>query len=283
MKGFDHYDVGTLAEALEVLSRLNGRGRVIAGGTDLMLQMRSGRETPENIVNIKRLPELKGISYDEEQGLRVGALTTLRQLIRSPIIKEQYPSLASAACMMASEQIRSFATVGGNLCNGSPSADLAPPLMVMKAEVVLISQPGERRLPLEDFFIGPGQTALEPGELLQEICLPPPDCQTVYFKSAPRLYMDIAVVGVAAGLGLAGGSCQRARIVLGAVAPVPLRVQVAEEILIGRPVTLERIGRAAELAAEACSPIDDVRGSAWYRRRMVEVLTRRALEALVSE
>jgi carbon-monoxide dehydrogenase medium subunit len=181
---------------------------------------------------------------------------------------------------MASEQIRNFATVGGNLCNASPSADLAPPLIALDATVCLAGREGERRLPLEAMFLGPGRSALEAGELLKEIHVPPPAGQTVYLKQAPRAYMDIAVVGVAVRIEQADGRCEQARIALGAVAPVPLRAFRAETELVGRPLTAERIQRAAAIAAEECSPIDDVRSSAWYRRRAVEVLTRRALQQL---
>lgn len=280
MKAFDHYTPHSLSEAIELLEHLDGNSRVIAGGTDLMLQLRSGARAPASIVNIKRLPELKGIAYDDNDGLKMGALTTLRELTRSSTIIERYPCLADAAGMMASEQVRSFATVGGNLCNGSPSADLAPPLMVMGATVIATGPAGERQLPLEEFFRGPGQTALAQDELLKSILVPPPESTTIYLKQAPRLFMDLAVVGVAASLQLEDKLCRQARIALGAVAPVPLRALEAEAKLKGRPVTQEVTSAAAQAAAEACSPIDDVRGSAWYRRKMVEVLTRRAIETL---
>ncbi len=281
MKPFDHYTPQNLPEALELLAQMNGRAYVNAGGTDLILKMKAGFLQPEAIINIKRLPELQGITYDET-GLTLGALTTLWDLTRAAVIHEHYPVLAHAAGLMASEQIRSFATVGGNLCNASPSADLAPPLMVLEGTAVITHQNGVRELPLADFFHGPGQSALEPGELLQAIHLPPPAGQTVYLKHSPRAYMDIAVVGAAVRLLLDDGVCREARIVLGAVAPVPLRVRAAEGVLEGYGVDDGRIAQAAQIAADACSPIDDVRGSAWYRQRMVEVLTRRGLESLVS-
>lgn len=282
MKSFTHHSPKTLPEALALLAQANGRTHVNAGGTDLMLKMKAGILQPETIINIKHLPELKGIRFDETNGLTLGALTTLRDLTRTAVIREHYPALAHAAGLMASEQIRSFATVGGNLANGSPSADLAPPLMAMDGTAVLVSSTGERRLSLDDFFLGPGQTTLQPGELLQEIQLPPPVGDTIYLKHSPRAYMDIAIVGVAVNLHLNGGLCQRARIILGAVAPVPLRVKEAEAVLVGYGVDDGRITQAAQIAADACSPIDDVRGSAWYRKRMVHVLTNRGLTALTA-
>lgn len=283
MKAFEHFAPTSLPEALDILAQGNGRAKAIAGGTDLMLHMRSGVATPESVVDIKRLPELQGIGYDKESGLLLGALTTLRALTRSAEIREHYPALANAAGLMASEQIRSFATVGGNLCNASPSADLAPPLMAMDATVHLSALGGERQMPLESFFLGPGVSALQPGELLKEIHVPPPAGQTLFIKQSPREFMDIAVVCIALNLEMTGGVCRRARLILGAVAPVPLRAHDAEAVLVGRPVTRESISAAAEAAARACSPIDDVRGSAWYRRRMVAVLTRRGLEALANQ
>ncbi|MCP4426930.1 MAG: xanthine dehydrogenase family protein subunit M, partial [Chloroflexi bacterium] len=221
------------------------------------------------------------IAYNDDDGLTLGALTTLRDLTRDPVIGEHYPALARTAHVMASEQVRSFATLGGNLCNASPSADTAPPLIAMGASVVLVGASGARTLPLEDFFLGPGKSALQLGELLKAITVPPPEGAAIYLKHAPRAYMDIAVVGVAVWLRMETDVCRAARIVLGAVAPTPLRARAAEAELIGHPLTDVRIAQAAKTAAGECSPIDDVRGSAWYRKRMVEVLVRRGVDGLV--
>ncbi|MFQ5418823.1 MAG: FAD binding domain-containing protein [Anaerolineae bacterium] len=277
MQPFEHYTPQTLPEALDLLARLNGQGVVNAGGTDLMLKMKAGFLKPAAIINIKQLDALQGITFDLETGLNMGALTTLRDLTRSPFIQQQYPCLSMAAGLMASEQIRSFATVGGNLCNGSPSADLAPPLIALGGTAVIATQSGPRHVSLETFFLGPGQTALQPGELLQAIHLPPPTGHTVYLKHAPRAFMDIAIVGVAVRLHMADGICREARIVLGAVAPTPLRVQAAEDVLVGQAVPETQIEQAAGIAAQVCSPIDDVRGAAWYRRHMVGLLVRRGI------
>ncbi len=277
MRAFDHHTPTSLPQALALLARLDGQAQVNAGGTDLMLKLKSGLTTPAALVNIKRLPELKGITFITETGLQLGALTTLRELTRSPLIKEFYPCLALAASVMASEQIRTFATLGGNLCNASPSADMAPPLIALDAVAHIAGPDGERQLPLEKFFLGPGQSALAPGELLRRIEVPPPRGETRYIKHSSRAYMDIAIVGLGLRLELVEGVCQTARIVLGAVAPTPLRVQPAEDALTGYQLNQDRIDQAARIAAETASPIDDVRGSAWYRRRMVEVLTRRTL------
>ncbi len=232
-------------------------------------------------MSIKRLPELRGVEHDLSTGLRLGALTTLHELARSPVLRGHYPILANAAARMASEQIRSIATLGGNLCNAAPSADLAPPLLALDAEARIVGPEGERRIPLEDFFRGPGESTLGRQELLREILVPPVVGDSVYLRHAPRAYMDIAAVGVAVRLDQVDGYVQDARIALGAVAPVPMRMRRAEQVLVRNSLSAERIERAANLAAQDCSPIDDVRASAWYRRRLVQVLTRRALRSPV--
>jgi len=281
MRAFEYFAPRSLAEATEVLAKYQGEARTVAGGTDLLLKMKAGRLSPKAIVNIKRIPELRGLTFNSH--LTLGALTTLEEIKQSSIIRERYPALSDAAATMASVQIRNLATVGGNMCNAAPSADLAPILIALNAAARLAGFKGERRIPLEDFFTGPGTTVLAPGELLVSLEVPPPAGPSVYLKHSPREHMDIAVVGI--GLALRGYNplsqeCAEPRVVLGAVAPVPLRARRAEAELTGGPLAAERIDRAAKIAAEEAKPIDDVRGSAWYRRRMVAVLTRRGLETL---
>jgi len=280
VKVFDFHTPGSLPEALELLVELGEPARPLAGGTDLLLQMRLGERRPKALVSLRRLAELKGSRYAADVGLRLGAYTTLRELTRDATIQAHYPCLAQTASMMGSEPVRSLATLGGNLCNGSPSADLAPPLIALGAESRISGSAGERALPLEGFFLGPGSTALQPGEVLTELAVPPPLGRCVYLKHTVRAYMDIPIVGVAARLFLEGGQVREARIVLGAVAPVPMRAAAAERSLEGGALTHERIQAAAELAQAACSPISDLRGSEGYRRRMVRVLVVRALESL---
>ena len=289
MKPFEYFAPGTLGEACEILATHDGSARVVAGGTDLLLKMKAGKLAPKVVVNVKRIPDLRGIS-NLQSLVSIGSLTTLEQLRLSPLIREHYPALAAAAATMASVQIRNLATLGGNLCNAAPSADLAPILMALEAVARIVGPASERRVPLDDFFTGPGTTVLGPGELLVSLEVPRPAGPSLYLKHSPRECMDIAVVGV--GLALRWGDsstvgptkmCETVRIVLGAVAPVPMRARRAEAELTGKLLTAERIERAAKLAAEDARPIDDVRGSAWYRRRMVEVLTRRGLSALLGE
>ncbi len=280
MKEFSFHSPRSLAEALDVLQEMGHEAKLLAGGTDLLLHMRAGMISPKAVISLKRISALQGIMYSAEEGLRLGASITMHQIARSVEILDHYPVLATTASMMASEQIRTLATVGGNLCNGSPSADLAPPLIAMDAEACIVGPRGTRQEALNEFFTGPGETVLEPDEILTELIVPPPEGETLYIKHAPRAYMDIAIVGVAAGLAWKNGVIQKARLVLGAVAPVPLRVTAAEDALLGTELQDQHVEHAADLAEAACSPISDTRGSASYRRRMVSVLVRRALQTL---
>lgn len=280
MKAFNHFTPQSLNEAIELISKFRSNGIVIAGGTDIHLKMKAGLVSPDVVINIKQIPEFRGLTYDKKKGARIGALSTLRELTRSPEISENYPALSHAASLMASEQIRSFATIGGNLCNAAPSADLAPPLIALNSQMIIIGKSGSRELYVEDFFSGPGSTTLAKGELLQEIIIPPPIGKTIFIKHSPREFMDISVVCLALNIEMAAGTCRSAKIVLGAVAPTPLRIEKAEKILIGKKINIAAIAKAASITAKESSPIDDVRGSAAYRRRMVEVLTRRGLTSL---
>jgi carbon-monoxide dehydrogenase medium subunit len=281
MKPFDYFAPQTLSNAIELLTRYNGEARVVAGGTDLLLKLKAGTLAPQAVINIKRIPELQGLSEGFNSHLTLGALTTLEEIRRSPIVREQYPALAHAASTMASMQIRNLATVGGNLCNAAPSADLAPILIAFGSIAHVTGPNGDRMLPLEIFFVGPGVSDLKRGELLVSIEVPRPIGPATYLKCSPRRCMDIAVVGVGLVIHLDNNLCTDARVILGAVAPTPLRARRAEAELIGGPLNPDRIDRAAKIAAEESKPIDDMRGTAWYRRHMIEVLTRRGLQHLI--
>ncbi len=278
MKPFEYFTPPSIAEASEILARYAGNARVVAGGTDLLLKMKAGRLAPKAVVNIKRIPDLSGLKLNSH--LSLGALTTLEELRRSPIVRQHFPALAESAAKMASFQIRNLATIGGNLCNAAPSADLAPILIALKAVACINGSNGERRVLLDDFFVEPGQTILASTELLTAIEVPHPTSHALYLRFSPRECMDIAVVGVGLSLRMNDHRCEEVRIVLGAVAPTPRRARRAEAELIDGLLTPDRIDRAAQIAAEEAQPIDDVRGSAWYRRRMVEVLTRQGLHLL---
>jgi carbon-monoxide dehydrogenase medium subunit len=280
MREFAYYAPRSVPEAIDLLVDLGDRAKLLAGGTDLLLQMRSRQVEIDALVSIKHLELLNGIDYSSIDGLRIGASESLRSLTRAEIIKVKYPCLAETCYLMASEQVRSLATIGGNLCNASPAADLAPPLIALGASATIAGLSGERIIALEDFFLGPGECALRPDELLVDLIIPPPRGDTVFLKHSPRAYMDISVVGVAVNLDrFANGKVRAARIALGAVAPTPIRARGAEGILVGRVLSQKLIEKAAALAAEQASPISDIRGSDWYRKRMIAVLVRRSLLA----
>jgi len=280
---FEYIRARTLEEALQVLADYGPEARVLAGGTDLLPEMRSGKLAPRYLIDISRLAELQGIRATEEEGeegLIIGALTTVREVETSPLLVGGYRVLAQAAGTLGSVQVRNRATIGGNLCHAAPSADTAPALLVLDAQAEIAGPEGRERIPLEQFFLGPGQTILGPGQLLVNLYLPRPAAGTagVYIKHSLRRAMDLAFVGVAALLSVSDGHLQKVRIALGAVAPTPMRARRAEEVLLARgDLSPATIAEAARVAAEEARPIDDIRSTAWYRRRMVEVETRRAL------
>ena len=272
MMAFDYREPATLDEASALLREAAGEAAVLAGGTDLLVQMRERVRRPAQVVNIKKILGLDALVFDPEAGLTIGALATTRALETSEIVRRHYAGLHAATVHFASVQVRHRATVVGNVCRASPSADTIPPLIADGATVRIRGAKGERSLLLEEFFRGPGKTVLVPGEVVLEILVPPPAAGTrkVYIKHGRRKAMELATVGVAV-THVPGGET---RIVLGAVAPTPIRARQAEKIF----AETGDIGRAAQAAAEESRPISNVRATAEYRREMVEVLTRRALE-----
>lgn len=280
MRPFRYERPHSLAEAISLLEQWDGRAWPLAGGTDLVVQMQEAGLRPACIISLNHIPDLRGITFTPGGGLRLGALTTMDEIVHHPDVRVRYPVLVDGASVIGSQQIRNMATLGGNLCNAAPSADTAPPLLVLDAVAVIAGPEGERRVPVHQFFTGPGETVLGRGELLVAVELPPPAAGFVahYRRHTPRAWMDIAVVGVAAGLVLDGdGVVTDARVALGAVAPTPIRSARAETVLRTRPLTEEVIQAAAAAAAQDARPISDIRASADYRRHLVEVLTRRVL------
>ena len=278
---FSYLRPDTLEEAIDILQEHGNQAKVLAGGTDLLICLRQRTLRPRYVVSLKHVPGLKYIRYNRSQGLRLGALTTIGDIETSEVVRQHYPMLAEAASGLGSVQIRNLATVGGNLCNAAPSADMAPGLIGLRARAV-VEGPEERySVALEDFFQGPGRTILGPADILVEIRVPPPSPHTgaVYLSLSPRRAMDIPVVDIAAvvRLAAANGVCQDVRLVMGAVAPTPRRARRAEEVLRGQTITDELINRAAARARREARPITDVRASADYRREMVAVLSCRAL------
>lgn len=277
---FDYYAPSSLQEAFALLAREGGEAKVLAGGTDLLLQMRRRVRSYRAVVNIKSIPDLVGISSDAGGDLSIGAAATFRALETGATALRRYPALVEAARVVAGVQLRNLATVGGNLGNASPAADSVPPLVALGATATIAGSGGTRVLPVEECFLGPGRTVLAPDELFVRFSVPPaaPRSGNAYQRFTPRSAMDIAVVSVAASLELeASGHVKECRVALGAVSPVPLRARGAEETLKGQRLTEALLQRAGALAAQEAQPISDIRGSAEYRRAMVAVLTRRVV------
>ncbi|MBW2029737.1 MAG: xanthine dehydrogenase family protein subunit M [Deltaproteobacteria bacterium] len=278
---FEYFEPSSVREALEVLRAHRGQCSLIAGGTDLLVSMKKRERVPAHLVNLKGIDELKGIHYDDNKGLRIGSLATLVEIADERVVEEACPMLKDAAEVMAAPQIRSLGTIGGNLCSASPSADTAPPLIASGASVRIIGPQGERELPVEEFFRGPGESVLEDTEILSHIFIPAPpgNSGTAYLKLMRRGAMDLAIVGVAVYLERGGETdlCKRACIALGAVAPTPMRALRAEEVLRDKKIDKALTREAGRIASEESRPIDDVRASEAYRRSMVEVLTQRAI------
>lgn len=276
---FEYFEPKTIEEACSLLAQHKGEAKVIAGGTDLLFKMKQRRLKPRYLLNIKYIPNLRFINRDE-RGLRIGPLATFHEVETSTVIKEDFAILAQAARTVASSQIRNVATVGGNLCNASPAADMVPSLIGLGAEVRIAGLKGERMSPLEGFFTAPGETIMASDEVLTEIFVPDQPRRTgaVFLKFSLRK-KDLAVVSVAAVITLdsENGVCRDARVVLGSVAPTVIRARSAEERLKGRSPNEGILRDASELAAKEARPISDVRGSAAYRIELVKVLTRRTV------
>ena len=279
MARYDYHKPATLAAALE----LGGSGtgaRYLAGGTDLLVQIRARGLRPSALVSLRAIAELRGIEVDD--CVRIGAATTLAEIAGHPSIVARYPLLAQAARTVGSPQIRNVATIGGNLCNASPCADTAPALLVLGASVVLQGPGGQRRIALEDFFTGPGQTCMARGELLHSIQLPPPrTAARGRFVKKTRVGMDLAKESIAVLVEQDGLRCTRARVAVGSVAPVPLRLRQTEELLEGATVDSATLTTAGDTARAEVSPITDLRSTDGYRRQLVGTLLVRSLRDLL--
>jgi carbon-monoxide dehydrogenase medium subunit len=274
---FEYFAPHTVEEALSILDRYGQDAKVLAGGTDLLVKMKQRLTEPRCVINIKSINELNFIREEADE-LHIGAVTKLRTIEKSDIVKERFPVLYEGVRAIGSVQIRNMATIGGNLCNASPAADSAPPLLVLNAKLRVIGPEGDREIPIERFFLGPGKTALQPTELLAEIRIPylPKGAGTSFIKIA-RTGMDIAKINIAVMLRLNGNEIDTCRIALGAVAPTPLRIHKAEEFLTGKKLDHEMADEVAQIVAEEIRPITDIRATAEYRREVSKALTRDAL------
>ena len=281
MRNFEFFEPETIEEASNLLTKYNGTAELLAGGTDLIIEMKARTATPEHVVSLEKISGLSGIEYNEENGLRIGALTKMRTLEQDPIIRERYTALAEGAGEVGGVQIRHLATIGGNISHGSPAADTAAPLLALGAQVKIASADGERTVPIETFFVGPGQTVLKTGEIVTAFECPARGANqgSQYIKQKIREVMDLAFVGVASSATANNGTVSDVKIGLAAVAPTPLRATDAEAIVNGNALTAELLEQAATAASAQSSPISDLRCSAEHRREMVGVLTRRTLQA----
>ena len=285
---FEYHAPADLEEACEMVGRFKESAMPMAGGTDILVGMKKGHISTENLISLNRIVSLKRTTLDPVTGrAKIGGCTTAAELARRGGPAGRFGALAKAAGSLGTPLIRNMATVGGNLVTARPAADLSPPLMAYGAAVVLYSVGGVRSVPLDLFFIGPGKTAVRDDELLTEIVLdsPPPHSGCGYIKLCARRTLEIGLVNVAAFLTLEGpgGPIRNARIVLGSVAPVPMRARSAERKVLGERPSESLFMQAGEAAAKESRPIDDFRASAEFRREMVKVLTGRALEAAIQE
>ena len=286
MKAFDYSAPKTVAEAVALLADRGDRARVLAGGTDLLVQVREGRRDLDLLIDVKHIPEVNELTCDGQRGLVLGAAVPCYRLCELADVARTYPGLIDAASLVGGTQIQSRASVGGNLCNASPAADTIPALIAAEAVCVLAGPEGLRELPVDAFCTAPGKTVLRRGEMLLRLRLPPPRPHTgsAYLRFIPRNEMDIAVVGAGVSLTLDDSRtrCLAARVALAAVAPTPLLVADAGALLVDGPLTEAHFEKAAAAAQAAARPISDMRGDADYRRHLVGVLVKRALRAAVA-
>jgi carbon-monoxide dehydrogenase medium subunit len=270
----------TIEAAVKLLAGTKGLGRVLAGGTDLLVQMRSNIVVPDMVVDIKKIPGMRKIAA-EKGGFRIGAAVSGAELSEHPKFAQVWPGVMEAFDLIGSTQIQGRCTMVGNLCNASPAADSVPALVAAGATVTIVGPRRKRELPVEKVPAGPGKTSLAKGEIITSIFLPkrPPRSGDAYLRFIPRTEMDIAVVGAGVSLTLdKAGVCTAARVSLGAVAPTVLLVPAAAKALIGTKVDEAALEKAAEAASAACRPIDDKRGTKEYRIKVAGVMTRRAAQ-----
>jgi len=273
----DYTAPSTVEEAVRILAATPGTAKVLSGGTDLLVQLRSGRVKPGLIVDIKKIPDISGIR-EKDGGFTIGAATSGAEIGECAALQKAWPGVVEAANLIGSTQVQGRASLAGNLCNASPAADSVPAMIAARATCVIAGPKGKREAPVETITTGPGRTSLSPGEFIVAFHLPkrPPRSADAYLRFIPRTEMDIAVVGAAVNLTLdTGGVCTDARVVLGAVAPTAVIVAEAATALIGRKLDETALAALDRAARAACKPIDDKRGTIEYRTKVAGVMARR--------
>lgn len=283
MQWFEYARPGTIGEAVRLLSEHGEKACVLAGGTDILVQLRGGFRTAEWVIDVKEIPALDEIAWDESSGLTIGAAAPCYRIYENEDVRKHYPGLIDVASLIGGTQIQGRASLGGNLCNAAPSADAVPIMIALEASCRIAGLNGERTVAVEDFCTAPGKNVLVAGELLVSLHFPAPKANSGahYLRFIPRNEMDIAVAGAGVSVVLDNGNFASARVALASVAPTPLFVKQAGDALAGQPVNDESIQRAADIAKQAAKPIDDMRGTVRYRKHLCEVLTRRALHVAV--
>jgi len=281
IRDFNYLKATTLEEALDLSDKHIEDYKIICGGQSLLILMRQGLVAPEYLIDIKNVNELDYIQFDDKKGLRIGATTTHRTIELSPLIKEKYPVLFDMEENLASIQTRNWGTIGGNLCHGDPAGDPGPVFLALNGSVKIASKKKARKLPLDEFFIDYFETALEGGELLCEVRLPPiPPRTAVVYEKFNIIKNDQGIVSIAAAITLDndGLNCKEARIVLGSAAPSPIRAKDAEKMLVGEKISPNLLKQVAKKAAEEADPVADIHASEEYRRGLVNTLTKRTVK-----
>ena len=285
MQAFDYVRASSVDEVVSLLAQNGDQARVLSGGTDLLVALREGRRQAKLVIDVKGLPETSQVEYSPQDGLKFGASVPCYRLYNNKEIAAAYPGLMDSARLIGGVQIQGRASIGGNLCNASPAADSIPSLIAHGTTCVIAGPNGTRELPVEEFCVAPGRNALQNGEFLVSLKLPPvqPGFGAAYLRFIPRNEMDIAVVGAGAAVQLdeSRNNFVSARVSLGAVAPKPLYIPEAGAALAGKPVNAATIEEAAKIAQAAAKPITDMRGTAEHRKHLSGVMARRAIEKAV--
>lgn len=282
MKNFDYLESTTVAEATRLLEQHGGEAKVFAGGAHLTILMKQGLYQPKTLVNIKKIAELKGIAYDQTEGMTIGALVTHRELETSALVREKFPVLCEAERQVANIRVRNMGTVGGNLASGEPLTDLSQILIALDGQLRIAGSGGERTIAVEELFVDFYTTSLAEDEILTQVLIPPlpPRSGIDYIRFSSSSVVDKPSVGVAVRLTLAGDeTVEAARVVLGCVGATPVRARKAESLLVGKKLTAELALEAGGVASNECSPTSDLRGSEDYKRAVVKTLVRRAADA----
>lgn len=281
MKWIDYAKADSIEKAIELIG--SGEARALAGGTDLLVNLRVRRLQPDLVVDVKSIPELNQLNYDQSDGLTLGAAVSCFDIYSNAEVASAYPGLIDAASLIGGTQIQGRASIGGNLCNAAPSGDSIPVLIALGAIANVAGPNGTRQVAVEEFCTGPGRNVLGDGEILVSLSIPAPakNSGAQYMRFIPRNEMDIAVAGTGVSVELGNGTFKSARIALASVAPTPLFVKEAGDALVGKPVNDESIQVAASIAKDAAKPITDMRGTVEYRKHLCEVLTRRGLKIAI--